>query len=91
MVVANIGDSWVVLGIASDDGVITTIQLIVHLKPNLTRKSLLAGHEFLCVGMAGVADVVWVSWNMMYAEEERIMLCNDQVYYLADEPGVHLV
>jgi hypothetical protein len=58
MVVANIGDSWVVLGIASDDGVITTIQLIVHLKPNLTRKSLLAGHEFLCVGMAGVADVV---------------------------------
>jgi hypothetical protein len=34
------------------------VQLIVHLKPNLPRKSLLTGHEFLCVGTMVVADVV---------------------------------
>jgi hypothetical protein len=28
---------------------------------------------------------------MIYAEEEHIWWCNDQVYYLADEPGVHFV
>jgi hypothetical protein len=27
------------------------VQLIIHLKPNLPHKSLLTGHEFLCVGM----------------------------------------
>jgi hypothetical protein len=36
------------------------VQLIVHLKPNLPRKSLLTGHEFLCAGTTGVADVVSV-------------------------------
>jgi hypothetical protein len=34
------------------------VQLIVHLKPNLTRKSLLTGHEFLYAGTMVVADVV---------------------------------
>jgi hypothetical protein len=34
------------------------VQLIVHLKPNLPRKSLLTGQEFLCVGTMDVADVV---------------------------------
>jgi hypothetical protein len=34
------------------------VQLIVHLKPNLPRKSLLTGHEFLCVGTMAVVDVV---------------------------------
>jgi hypothetical protein len=35
-----------------------TVQLIVHLKPNLPHKSLLTGHEFLCDGTMVVADVV---------------------------------
>jgi hypothetical protein len=35
-----------------------TIQLIIHLKLNLPRKSLLTGHEFLCAGTTVVADVV---------------------------------
>ena len=34
------------------------VQLFVHLKPNLPRKSLLTGHEFLCAGTMDVADVV---------------------------------
>ena len=34
------------------------VQLIVHLKPNLPRKSLLTGHEFLCAETMVVADVV---------------------------------
>jgi hypothetical protein len=34
------------------------VQLIIHLKPNLPRKSLLTGYEFLCAGMTVVADVV---------------------------------
>jgi hypothetical protein len=34
------------------------VQLIIHLKLNLPRKSLLAGHEFLCAGTTVVADVV---------------------------------
>ena len=34
------------------------VQLIIHLKPNLPRKSLLTGHEFLCAGTMDVADVV---------------------------------
>jgi hypothetical protein len=42
------------------------VQLIVHLEPNLPRKSLLTGHEFLCAGTMAVADVVWVSSNMIY-------------------------
>jgi hypothetical protein len=45
------------------------VQLIVHLKPNLACKSLLTGHEFLCAGTTVVADVVWVSSNMLYVEE----------------------
>jgi hypothetical protein len=57
MVVANVGDSRVVVGIAFDDDAIMS-SLIVHLKPNLQRKSLLTGHEFLCVGTMVVADVV---------------------------------
>jgi hypothetical protein len=35
-----------------------TVQLIIHLKPNLPRKSLLTGHEFLCAGMTTIAAVV---------------------------------
>jgi hypothetical protein len=35
-----------------------TVQLIIHLKLNLPRKSLLIGHEFLCAGMTVVANVV---------------------------------
>jgi hypothetical protein len=34
------------------------VQLIIHLKLNLPRKSLLTGHEFLCAGTTVVADVV---------------------------------
>jgi hypothetical protein len=34
------------------------VQLIIHLKPNLPRKSLLTGHEFLCVGMTTIVVVV---------------------------------
>ena len=34
------------------------VQLIIHLKFNLSRKSLLVGHEFLCAGTTVVADVV---------------------------------
>jgi hypothetical protein len=33
------------------------VQLIVHLKPNLPRKSLLTGHEFLCAETMVVSDV----------------------------------
>jgi hypothetical protein len=35
-----------------------TVQLVIHLKLNLPRKSLLTGHEFLCAGTTTVADVV---------------------------------
>jgi hypothetical protein len=34
------------------------VQLIIHLKPNLPRKSLLTGHEFLCAGMTVIVSVV---------------------------------
>jgi hypothetical protein len=34
------------------------VQLIIHLKLNLPRKSLLTGHEFLCAGTTAIADVV---------------------------------
>jgi hypothetical protein len=34
------------------------VQLIIHLKPNLPRKSLLTGHEFLCAETMAVANVV---------------------------------
>jgi hypothetical protein len=34
------------------------IQLIIYLKLNMPRKSLLTGHEFLCTGTTTVADVV---------------------------------
>jgi hypothetical protein len=35
-----------------------TVQLIIHLKLNLSRKSLLTCHEFLCARTTAVADVV---------------------------------
>jgi hypothetical protein len=35
-----------------------TVQLIIHFKLNLPRKSLLTDHEFLCAGTTAVADVV---------------------------------
>jgi hypothetical protein len=35
-----------------------TVHLIIHLKLNLPRKSLLTGHKFLCAGTMAVADVV---------------------------------
>jgi hypothetical protein len=34
------------------------VQLIVHLKPNLPRKSLLTDHEFLCIETMIIANVV---------------------------------
>jgi hypothetical protein len=34
------------------------VQLIIHPKLNLPRKSLLIGHEFLCAGTTTVADVM---------------------------------
>jgi hypothetical protein len=34
------------------------VQLIIHLKPNLPRKSLLTDHEFLCAGMTTIVAVV---------------------------------
>jgi hypothetical protein len=46
------------LGTAFDDDVINVVQLIVHLKPNLPRKSLLTDHEFLCARTMVLADVV---------------------------------
>jgi hypothetical protein len=58
MIVANISDSRIVLSTASDDGAIIVVQLIVHLKPNLPRKSLLTGHKFLCAGTTTVVDIV---------------------------------
>jgi hypothetical protein len=58
MIVANIGDSRIVLSTASDDGAIIAVQLIVHLKPTLPHKSLLTGHKFLCDGTTTVVDVV---------------------------------
>jgi hypothetical protein len=45
------------------------VQLIIHLKPNQPRKSLLTDHEFLCAGMTSIAAVVLVSSNKMYVEE----------------------
>jgi hypothetical protein len=35
-----------------------TVQLIIHLKLNLPRKSLLIGHKFLCARTTAVADIV---------------------------------
>eukprot|EP00267_Zea_mays_P045850 XP_020398182.1 probable protein phosphatase 2C 34 [Zea mays] len=90
MVVANFGDSQVVLGTTSNDGAITAVQLIVHLNPNLLRNSLLTDQELLCAGVATIADVVCVLEHV-YVEEEHIRWCNDQVYYLADEPRVHFI
>jgi hypothetical protein len=34
------------------------VQLIIHPKLNLPRKSLLTGHEFLCAGTMTIADVM---------------------------------
>jgi hypothetical protein len=58
MVVANADDSRVVLGTANRRRRHHAVQLIIHLKPNLPRKSLLTGHEFLCVEMTAIVDVV---------------------------------
>jgi hypothetical protein len=35
-----------------------TVRLIIHLKLNIPRKSLLADHEFLCTGTTAVADIM---------------------------------
>jgi hypothetical protein len=35
-----------------------TVQLIIHLKLNLPRKSLLTGHELLCAETMAIADIV---------------------------------
>jgi hypothetical protein len=69
MVVGTDGDSRVVLSIAFDDDAINVVQLIIHLKPNLPRKSLLTGHEFLCTGTMVFSDIVSVSSNIVYVEE----------------------
>jgi hypothetical protein len=45
------------------------VQLIIHLKLNMPRKSLLTGCEFLCARTTAVADVVWVSSNKMHLVE----------------------
>jgi hypothetical protein len=58
MVVANAGDSQVVMGTASDNGAVTPSSSSSTLKLNLPRKSLLTGHEFLCAGTTVVANVV---------------------------------
>jgi hypothetical protein len=34
------------------------VQLIIHLKSNLPRKSLLTGHEFLCASMTVIVAIV---------------------------------
>jgi hypothetical protein len=57
MVVTNAGDSWVVLG-THPTTVPSHRPAHHHLKLNLPRKSLLTGHEFLCVGTTTVADIV---------------------------------
>jgi hypothetical protein len=72
MVVANVGDSQVVLGTASDDGAITAFNSSSTWSPTCHVSQVLIGHEFLCTGMTAIADVVWVSSNMMYVEELRI-------------------
>jgi hypothetical protein len=51
--IANAGDSRVVLGTATT---CHAVQLIIEAQPAC--KSLLTGHEFLCVGTTVVADVV---------------------------------
>jgi hypothetical protein len=35
-----------------------TVRLIIHLKLNLPRKSLLTDHKFLCAGTTAVVDIV---------------------------------
>jgi hypothetical protein len=48
MVVANAADSRVCSGHCNRWQRHHAVQLIIHLKPNLPRKSLLTSHEFLC-------------------------------------------
>jgi hypothetical protein len=55
------------------------VQLIIHLKPNLPRKSLLTGYEFLCVGTMAVADVVCV------VEHD---VCRGVAHLVVQRPGV---
>jgi hypothetical protein len=57
MVVANVDDSGC-SGHRNRRRRHHAVQLIIHLKPNLPRKSLLTGHEFLCAGMAAIVTVV---------------------------------
>jgi hypothetical protein len=57
MVVTNAGDSWVVLG-PHPTTVPSHRPAYHHLKLNLSHKSLLTGHEFLCAATTAVADVV---------------------------------
>jgi hypothetical protein len=58
MVVANTGDSQVVMGTTSDNDAVTPSSSSSTLKLNLPRKSLLTGHEFLCARTMVFADVV---------------------------------
>jgi hypothetical protein len=58
MVVANADNSRVVLGTATDDGAITPSINTIHLKLNLSRKSLQTDHKFLCAGMTAIVVVV---------------------------------
>ena len=37
IIIANVGDSWAVLGTTSDDGSLIPFQLTVDFKPNLPR------------------------------------------------------
>jgi serine/threonine protein phosphatase PrpC len=52
MVVANVGDSRVVLGTTFDNDTITSSS------SSPSRKSLLTSHEFLCAETMAIADVV---------------------------------
>ena len=57
------------------------VQLIIHLKPNLPRKSLLTDHEFLCAGTTAIADVVSV------LEHD---VCRGVAHPVVQRPGVLL-
>ncbi|AQK52500.1 putative protein phosphatase 2C 33 [Zea mays] len=61
MVIANVGNSWVILGTASGDGTITVVQLIVHLKPNLPQEERIRwcnGQVYYLVDEPGV-HFIW--------------------------------
>jgi hypothetical protein len=58
MVIANADDSRVCSGHRNRRRCHHVVQLIIYLKPNLPRKSLLTDHEFLCAGMTTIVAVV---------------------------------